>query len=193
MRLQDAQFLYSSTEPDKLGPCAAEVAFVGRSNVGKSSVLNALLSRKNLARVSGTPGKTRAINVFGIGPDRWVVDLPGYGYAQVSKSERQKWKKVIEEYLLSRPSLKRVFVLVDAEVGPTELDLQMVDWLYTKKIPYNIIANKADKIRSSKQSSSRKSVAKAFGLGPEAISWASAETGLGMVEIAHAITYMLEL
>src|SRR6185369_16248007 len=104
-------------------------------NVGKSSLLNALC-RKPLARVSNTPGRTRTINVFVIGADRWLVDLPGYGFATGPAEEREGWAAMIEGYLQGRPSLKMIFVLIDGKVGPTKLDLQTLKWLEEKGLPW---------------------------------------------------------
>jgi GTP-binding protein len=126
--LDDVKFLLSETDPKRLGACAAEVAFVGRSNVGKSTLLNAVC-RKDLAKVSSTPGRTRTINVFLAGKDKWLVDLPGYGFALGPEAERAAWGAMIEGYLSGRASLKMIFVLIDAKVGPTKLDLQMVKWV----------------------------------------------------------------
>ena len=123
----------------KLGPCLGEVAFVGRSNVGKSSLVNALCGRRSLAKSAKTPGKTRTINVYSLGEGRWLVDLPGYGFASVSMKERVGWKYMIEEYFASRRSLKAVFMLVDAHVGATELDRQMLAWLKSGGRPYRNI------------------------------------------------------
>src|SRR5664279_909549 len=108
--LTDARFVTSAADAKKLGICHAEVAFVGRSDVGKSSLLNALANQKQLARVSKTPGRTRLINIFLTGPDRWIVDLPGYGYASGPKEETETWRAMIEGYLLGRKSLCMVYV-----------------------------------------------------------------------------------
>src|SRR5512140_2940257 len=108
-------------------PC--EVAFVGRSNVGKSSLINALANRKQLAKVSNTPGRTQLLNMFVLPGGGAVRDLPGYGYAKVPGREKSGWQRMIEDYLLEREELALVFVLVDGEIGPTKLDVQMLDWL----------------------------------------------------------------
>ena len=132
--LTDAKFVISAADAEQLGSCHAEVAFVGRSNVGKSSLLNALASQNQLARVSKTPGRTRLINVFLTGPDRWIVDLPGYGYAGGPRT-RPALAGHDRGLPPGRPTLRMVFVLVDAEVGPTKLDLQMIDWLRPRHAP----------------------------------------------------------
>ena len=123
-----------------------EIAFVGRSNVGKSSIINALTNRRKLAKVSQTPGKTRLINFFLINDDFYLVDLPGYGYAKVSKKEKESWGKTIEMYLTDREELKRVILLVDSRHKPTADDIMMYEWI--KHFGYNcvVIATKADKI-----------------------------------------------
>ncbi|HJU84520.1 MAG TPA: ribosome biogenesis GTP-binding protein YihA/YsxC, partial [Holophagaceae bacterium] len=164
--LHDLRFVTSAADVTQLGVCHAEVAFVGRSNVGKSSLLNALANQKQLARVSKTPGRTRLINVFLTGPDRWVVDLPGYGFATGPAKEREGWEAMIGGYLTGRKSLRMVFVLVDAEVGPTKLDLQMFDWLREVDLPYRVVATKADQVKPSRQLPQRRDVAKVLGLMP---------------------------
>ncbi|MDD4165697.1 MAG: ribosome biogenesis GTP-binding protein YihA/YsxC, partial [Endomicrobiaceae bacterium] len=122
VKLTDTSFFISSTEPQNLPQSISEVAFVGRSNVGKSSVINAICNKKNLARTSKTPGRTRAINIFTPSNGRWIVDLPGYGFAKVSEEEKTSWKQMIEGYITGRKNLKAVYILVDGLVGPTELD-----------------------------------------------------------------------
>ena len=123
-----------------------EIAFVGRSNVGKSSFINAFLERKSLAKTSSTPGKTRTINFYNIDNKFRLVDLPGYGYAKVSKAEKAKWDKLINEYLHDRENLKEVFLLVDIRHEPTDLDLQMYKWIIDSGYTGFIIATKYDKI-----------------------------------------------
>ncbi len=146
LNLSNSTFFISTTKPKEMPESISEVAFVGRSNVGKSSVINAICKKKNLARTSKTPGRTRAINVFTPAKVRWLVDLPGYGFARVSNEEKVLWKKMIEEYITTRKTLKNIYVLIDAFVGPSELDFSMIDWLKNLNIKYSIVANKTDKI-----------------------------------------------
>lgn len=127
-----------------------EVALAGRSNVGKSSFINTLLNRKNLARTSGKPGKTQLLNFFNIDDKLRLVDVPGYGYARVSKKEREKWGRMIEEYLTSRENLKAVVSLVDFRHEPSADDVQMYEFLKYYEIPVVLVATKADKIPRGK-------------------------------------------
>ena len=125
-----------------------EIAFAGRSNVGKSSLLNALTGRKNLARTSNTPGRTQQLNVFDLGQGQlYLVDMPGYGYAKVSKSQKKEWDKLIRSYLRGRPNLRCVFVLVDARHGLKENDHELMTMLDEAGVAYRIILTKADKLR----------------------------------------------
>ncbi|MCE1228165.1 MAG: ribosome biogenesis GTP-binding protein YihA/YsxC [Firmicutes bacterium] len=191
--LRDLRFLTSASDVKQLGFCHAEVAFVGRSNVGKSSLLNALANQAQLARVSKTPGRTRLINVFLTGPDRWVVDLPGYGYAAGPKAESAAWRGMIEGYLRGRDTLRMVFVLVDAEVGPTKLDHQMIDWLRHEALPCRIVATKADQVKPSRQLAQRRDVAASLNLQPTDIAWVSASKGTGIVELRREVADLLNL
>ena len=127
-----------------------EIALAGRSNVGKSSFINTLLNRKNLARTSGKPGKTQLLNFFNIDNQLRFVDVPGYGYAKVSKTERAKWGRMIEEYLTTRENLRAVVSLVDFRHEPSEDDVQMYEFLKYYEIPVIVVATKADKIPRSK-------------------------------------------
>ena len=133
-----------------------EIAFAGRSNVGKSSFMNSMINRTNLARTSGKPGKTRTINFYNINEGFRFVDLPGYGYAQVSKSEKGKWGHIIEEYLTNRRNLVEVILIVDIRHEPTEQDLIMYNWIKTFNFSGIVIATKADKISKGKYQSNIK-------------------------------------
>lgn len=126
-----------------------EVALAGRSNVGKSSLINYLINRKSLARVSSKPGKTRVINFYNVEDKLYLVDLPGYGFANVSKEEKESWGKMIEAYLLSRNQLALVVMLIDIRHEPSELDRVMLNWIKSSDINFVIVATKADKITKS--------------------------------------------
>jgi GTP-binding protein len=146
-RVVSSEFVISAAQPKQFPPTdLPEVAFVGRSNVGKSSLLNVLTGRKSLAKISGTPGKTRQINFFLINELCHFVDLPGYGYAKVSKDERESWKKLIESYLTGRDQLRLVLALSDIRHEPTALDRTLFEWLDALEQPYQIVLTKHDKI-----------------------------------------------
>ncbi|MDR1926375.1 MAG: ribosome biogenesis GTP-binding protein YihA/YsxC [Endomicrobium sp.] len=144
--LNKTVFFKSVTEVDSLPKSAAEAIFSGRSNVGKSSIINALCSQKNLARISKTPGRTRSVNVYSVCWGKWIIDLPGYGFARVSHTEKKLWNRMIEECIIRRQSKKTVYIVIDAFVGPAELDFNMADWLSGYNVPFKIIANKCDKV-----------------------------------------------
>ena len=153
MKITKAEFICSNTRVD-LCPQEAipEYAFIGRSNVGKSSLINMLVERKKLAKTSSTPGKTRLINHFKIN-DRWFLcDLPGYGYAKVSKKERESFAKMIEKYATQRTNLVCFFVLVDARIPPQQLDLDFIEWLGDSQLPFVIALTKVDKINQTGKS-----------------------------------------
>ncbi|CAH2560016.1 ribosome biogenesis GTP-binding protein YihA/YsxC [Cardinium endosymbiont of Oedothorax gibbosus] len=139
--------LVSSNASYKMCPHDAkpEVAFIGRSNVGKSSLINAILQRKQLARVSKMPGKTKLIHHFLVNHQIYFVDLPGYGWAQVGHVIKIKWEKMLREYLLHRPNMVTVFLLIDAKIAPQAIDLECIDWLGAHHIPFAIVLTKADK------------------------------------------------
>ncbi|HAH07034.1 MAG TPA: ribosome biogenesis GTP-binding protein YsxC [Elusimicrobia bacterium] len=188
--LDNVGFLLSETRPGQLPVCSAAVAFVGRSNVGKSSLLNALC-RKELARVSNLPGRTRAINVFQTSPGHWLVDLPGYGYAGGPMAERAGWGAMIEEFLTGRPSLRMVFALVDAKIGPTKLDLQMAAWLRDQGLPWRAVATKADQVGPSRAQGRRREAALALGIAPAELRWTSAKDGFGVRELRGEVAALL--
>ena len=147
MKITEAIFLQSNTDYEKCPkPDKPEYAFIGRSNVGKSSLINALVQKKNLAKTSQTPGKTQLINHFQIDKKWYLVDLPGYGYAKVSKTDREKFEKMIHEYLENRENLLYTFVLVDIRHEPQKLDMEFMNNLGEQGIPFCIVFTKADKL-----------------------------------------------
>jgi GTP-binding protein len=150
MKIKEAAFVISNSDY-KLCPTdeRAEFAFIGRSNVGKSSLINMLVNNKNLAKTSGRPGKTQLINHFIINNDWFLVDLPGYGYAKASKVQREKWEKFIVEYLTRRKQLLNVFVLLDCRLEPQKIDLEFMNWCGEKQIPFSMVFTKIDKLSST--------------------------------------------
>lgn len=146
MVIRSAVYVISS--PDYLqspGPDRPEYAFIGRSNVGKSSLINMIAGSEKLAKTSGTPGKTQLINHFSVNDEWYLVDLPGYGFAKVSQSQRKKWEKMIEDYLRKRANLVMVFVLIDSRHAPQKIDLEFVNTLGKWEIPFCLVFTKADK------------------------------------------------
>ncbi len=151
LNLNNARFEITAVKPDQYPKNdIPEITFVGRSNVGKSSLINAMLNRKNLAKVAATPGRTRVINFYNIDDKIYFVDLPGYGFAKVSKSMKSGWKDLIETYLTEREQLRKVVMLVDIRHSPTSDDVLMHEWLKTMKRSYVVVATKLDKIPRSK-------------------------------------------
>lgn len=146
MRIQSAEFVLSNTKMSKLPvPTLPEYAFIGRSNVGKSSLINMLVEKKGLAKTSQTPGKTQLINHFKINDNWYLVDLPGYGYARTSRSNRSTWLGFIKIYIQKRENLQCVFVLVDSRLEPQKIDLDFCAWLGEKGVPFALLFTKADK------------------------------------------------
>lgn len=150
MQIKEAEFVISNTEVSKCPQDQKpEFAFIGRSNVGKSSLINMLTGKKNLAKTSGTPGKTQLINHFIINDSWYLVDLPGYGYARASQTSRAKWEKFISEYLTKRETLMNTFVLLDSRLEPQKIDLEFMNWCGEKGIPFSMVFTKIDKLSSS--------------------------------------------
>ncbi|ASS37811.1 ribosome biogenesis GTP-binding protein YihA/YsxC [Mogibacterium pumilum] len=148
-------------------PGVPEIAFAGRSNVGKSSLLNLITRRKNLARVSGSPGKTRTINFYRVNDEFRIVDLPGYGYARVSKSESEKWGAMMEGYLESRKGLLKVIQLVDIRHNPSAQDVQMYEYLKYYNLDGIVVATKADKVSSNQRSKNISKIRKTLGMNKD--------------------------
>ncbi|MEK7234465.1 MAG: ribosome biogenesis GTP-binding protein YihA/YsxC [Elusimicrobiota bacterium] len=188
--LDAVRFLLGDTDPGKLGPSLAEVAFVGRSNSGKSTMINALC-RKDLANTSSTPGRTRTINVYEAAPRRRIVDLPGYGFAAGPAASRAGWGAMIEGYLMGSKTLAAVFVLVDAKLGPTKLDLDMLRWLQAESLPWRVVATKTDQVKSSRASVRRREVAHAVGMAPQAMAWVSSRAGTGIGELRNEVAKLI--
>lgn len=164
---------------------AAEIAIVGKSNVGKSSLINALCGRNKLAKTSATPGKTRLINYFLLNDEFYLVDLPGYGYAAAPKSEQEKWGKLMEEYL-SSGRVSHIYMLIDIRHEPTAHDRQMFGYIIYYGVPYTLIATKADKLAKSKRKQAACAAAKLLGAPPYAVAYSS-ETGDGREELLKRI------
>lgn len=171
----------TSNIPDNTLP---ELAFAGKSNVGKSSLINALMNRKALARTSSSPGKTQTINFYNINKEMYLVDLPGYGYAKVSEAERARWGKMIENYLHKSKQLRAIFLLIDIRHTPGANDKQMYDWIVYQGYQPVIIATKLDKLKRSQVSKAVKQVREGLGLKKEDIVIPfSAQTKQGREEI----------
>jgi len=164
MKIVKAEFMTSAVSPRQYpGLRLPEVAFIGRSNVGKSSLINSLVNRKKLVKTSATPGKTQMINFFNIN-DAWIfTDLPGYGFAKVPPEIKKKWQKLIEGYLQQRDTLETVVMIVDIRRKPTDLDLQMRDWLEAVELDYVVVATKADKLSQTERQRQMNRIKEAFG------------------------------
>lgn len=160
-----------------------EIAFAGRSNVGKSSLINRLVNRKKLARTSSSPGKTATLNFYKIENALYFVDLPGYGYAKVSWNERQKWADMINEYLAKSAQLKAIFQLVDARHNPTKEDITMFDWIKASGLDYMVIATKTDKLGKTAVAKNKAAICEALDVSEDKVIMFSAETGLGKEDI----------
>jgi GTP-binding protein len=171
-----------------------EVAFVGRSNVGKSSLVNALTGRKTLARVSNTPGRTREINFFRLGGRLMLADLPGYGYARVSKAESAKWTELIFAYLSGRPSLRRVVLLIDSRRGPLPQDIEVMDLLDRAAVSYELVLTKVDKLKPTElkdvEAQTKAESERHTAAHPEMVA-TSAETGAGIADLRASLAMLV--
>jgi GTP-binding protein len=170
-----------------------EVAFAGRSNVGKSSLLNTLVGRKKIARVSKTPGRTREINFFRVNDTFVLVDLPGYGYAKISKERKADWKPLIQSYLKLTPQLRGIVLLLDIRREPSEDDRAMLDFLSEVEIPTIVAVTKADKLTRSAIDATVSTLAKSLGLSEDQVIPFSSRTGAGRTELAEAMMSLVQL
>lgn len=193
MKITQAEYTTSAVDQKGLvddGKC--QFAFVGRSNVGKSSLINCLVGKKRLAKTSSTPGLTKMVNYFLINNQFYFVDLPGYGFAKTNHTNKKTWASVIETYLTCNQNLRTVFVLLDLRHNPTQLDKDMINFLVFHSIPFKIIATKADKIAKSKIPQASAKLAKELALRQEMISAVSSENGFGIDKLLEFVESNLE-
>ena len=194
MKILSAEFILSAKEPVHYPPASLpEIAFAGRSNVGKSSLINALLNRRGLARTSNTPGRTQEINFFHVNDRFAFVDLPGYGYAKVPEAIRKQWGPMVELYLRERKTLRLVVLILDVRRDPSEEDLQLIQWLSFYQIPFRIILTKRDKVSNNEFARQRLRIADRIGLpaGTPFVPF-SARTGVGKDLLWREIRSALE-
>lgn len=192
MKITHSKFITSIVKTEQIPETGfPEYAFIGRSNVGKSSLINTVLQRKNLVKVSATPGKTQTINYFEVNNQFYIVDLPGYGYAKVSKSERRSWSHFISDYLTRSPYLKIVFLLIDARHEIKASDREMAAFLQENSIPYFLIATKRDKLSNNQWSKQHAALLRQTGLKAGDIIPFSSVTGDGRDEVLKLINRSL--
>lgn len=195
MQIKSAEFTISNTEVSKCPlDGKPEFAFIGRSNVGKSSLINMLTSRKGLAKTSGTPGKTQLINHFIINDHWYLVDLPGYGYAKVSRTQRSSFERFIADYLTKRETLYNIFVLLDARLEPQKIDLEFMNWCGQIGLPFSMVFTKIDKLSSSALQKNlakyKKEMLKVWAELPPVFT-TSAESGFGKEPLLNYIEQIL--
>jgi len=189
------RFVLSADRVESLPDSPAEVAVVGRSNVGKSSLVNAIGGSKALAKTSKTPGRTQLLNLFAIDDPGahggTLVDCPGYGYASAPGHLRQSWQKMAERYLLERPPLRSILVLVDGEIGPTKLDVQLLEWLRHHGRPLVVVATKHDKVKANVRDKRKREVAERCGVAPGDVVWVSSHKGVGIDRLRGVVLSLL--
>lgn len=194
MKIQNSRFIISAVKRDQYPEDELpEIAMAGRSNVGKSSLINMMINRKGLAKTSSTPGKTQTINFYDLDGKMRLVDLPGYGYARVSKDKKSGWGKIIESYLVNRPNLMEVFLLVDLRHDPSEDDRLMYEWIRTFGYKGVVIATKADKIKNSQLQLRKKALREKLGMGEDdVVIVTSADSRKGKYDLWDFINALLE-
>ncbi len=192
MIIKSAEFVTSAVKPSQYPPgLLPEVAFSGRSNVGKSSLINTLVNRKRLVKTSKTPGRTQLINFFDINGSFSFIDLPGYGYAKVPAQVKKNWGPMIETYLSTRETLKAVVLIIDIRRTPGELELNFIDWLAHYGINGILVLTKADKLSKSKQVKQQKAIAQALSTNSDGLILFSAKSRLGKENVWNAIERLI--
>lgn len=193
MIIKDAKFITSVADKKNfLAPTKPIIAICGKSNVGKSSLINALANRKNLARTSVTPGRTRLINYFDFG-EFILADLPGYGFAKVSDSEKQKWAKLMEEFFAFKEGLTHVIMLVDIRHDPTRDDEAMINYLHSYALPFTVVATKADKLGKTRIYGRVQDIGNYLAIGGASVIATSAETGYNKDKLLDKIEHVLKI
>ena len=193
MHVKTAEFVTSAVKPSQYPPPQfPEIAFAGRSNVGKSSLINRLVNRKRLVKTSATPGRPQLINFFMVNETISLVDLPGYGYARVPKSVKKHWGPMVETYLSQRECLKVVILLMDVRRTPRQEEFNLMDWLQHYRIPMILVLTKADKLSKTKQNKQRQAAAAAIGIDAADLHLFSAKSGMGRNTIWDLIEQVLE-
>jgi GTP-binding protein len=187
----ELRFVTSADALERLPDSPSEVAVVGRSNVGKSSLINALAIRNGLVNSSKTPGRTQLLNCFELPDGTTMVDCPGYGYAKVSKVQRSSMAEMIEHYLLGREQLAMVMVLVDGEIGPTKLDQSILEWLREEAVPHTVVATKHDKVKAKVREKRKKELAAGCDLLPSDVVWVSANKNVGIDRLRDLVRLWL--
>ena len=194
MIIKSAEFVKSAANPSQYPPAILpEIAFAGRSNVGKSSLINTLLQRKRLVKTSSTPGRTRLINFFDINHHFTFVDIPGYGYARVPDSVKKHWGPMIETYLSTRTTLKGVVIIFDIRRTPGQMELQMLDWFHHHRISLAMVLTKSDKLSKTKQNLHKSQIASALAVDKDGLILFSAKSRQGKEAVWRAITALLDL
>jgi GTP-binding protein len=192
MHIRSAEFVKSAVKPVHYPPPdLPEIAFAGRSNVGKSSLINTLVRRKHLVKTSNTPGRTQHINFFRVNEELMLVDLPGYGYAKVPAAVRKQWRPMIEAYLSGRPVLRGLVLILDIRRTPGPEEISFLQWLKEQGVPAQLVVTKADKLSKSRQTLRKKAVAEALAAAPETLILFSAKTALGRDALWREILALL--